>query len=126
MVVFRPVANDTIPVQATDDSAVAEVILQILDLNGVVLEKEQAMQAGTPDAWIYRSTRPLSHNQTISVVATAKDHPGNVSTRNYLAYVRDIQSRRIADPFPRSLTRNSTRLFASRVRLGRSAGSVAD
>lgn len=81
-------SGQPIRVQAKDDTAVAGVSLQIVDMNETVLEEGSATQEETGGAWVYQSSKPLSAGQTVSVKVTAKDHPGNCATKSCLAYAR--------------------------------------
>jgi hypothetical protein len=78
------------PIRAVvkDDTAVAEVLVQILNMSDVVLEEGRAARDGTSDIWVYAGNNQLSSGQTVVVRITAKDHPGNSVTKTCLAYVR--------------------------------------
>jgi hypothetical protein len=81
-------SREPIRVAATDDSAVAEVKVQVLDTNDTVLEEGLARQDSGNGAWVYVSTTQLESGQTVSIRVTAKDHPDHSTTKSCLAYAR--------------------------------------
>ena len=78
-------AGDRIQIQAADDSGVVTVRVQVIDMNGGLIEEGAA--ALEASIWIYVATKSLAAGKTVSIKATAKDRPGNTGTRNCLAYV---------------------------------------
>ena len=68
-----------IVVVAADDSGVASVHVEIRTPAGVVLEQGQAAAAN--GAWTYTATTNLTANQSVVIVATAKDRPGNTALK---------------------------------------------
>ena len=68
--------GQTIRVKAKDDVQVAKVTVVISDENGTVIEQGDAVQAEGL-WWDYTTKTPISMNPAPSVVATAKDLPGN-------------------------------------------------
>ncbi|MHC1764676.1 MAG: hypothetical protein AB9869_10270 [Verrucomicrobiia bacterium] len=81
-------AGTPIRIEAVDDTKVAEVSVEILDMEGTVLEKGPAEFSANADRWIYTATQSVSSGQTVTVRATAKDLPGNTGSKDALAYVR--------------------------------------
>lgn len=81
-------AGETIAVRATDDSAIDEVAVQLLSMDNAVLEEGLAQREDKSTTWNYTSKKKVTAGQTVSVRVTAKDRPGNTTTKTTLAYVR--------------------------------------
>ena len=78
-------AGDRIQIEATDDTGVVAVQIQVTDMNGGWIEEGVAELEGS--GWIYVATKSLAAGLTVSIKAIANDRPGNTGTRSCLAYV---------------------------------------
>lgn len=81
-------AGAPIRIEAVDDTKVTEVSVQIIDMNGAVLEEGPAEFDIATSRWVYSATKGVATGQTVTVRATAKDLPGNTGSKSDLAYVR--------------------------------------
>jgi hypothetical protein len=72
---YRGQAGDLIRVNATDDTAVAEVTVQFRACDGSLLEQGAAVRAGP--CWEYRATSTIPGSRAIMVEVTAADHARN-------------------------------------------------
>jgi hypothetical protein len=68
-----------IVIVAHDDAGAASVHVAIRDMAGVLLEQGQAMALN--GAWTYTATTNLQPGQSVTIVATAKDRPGNSGSK---------------------------------------------
>jgi hypothetical protein len=76
---YSGVIGNKIAVVGLDDAGVASLHVAIKTLAGVTLEQGQAVASG--GAWLYTATTNLTAGQSVSIVATAKDRPGNVGLK---------------------------------------------
>jgi hypothetical protein len=68
-------------VLATDDAAVVSVQIEIRALDDTVLEQGPATPLG--GGWTYTPTSALASGQEVTIVATAKDRPGNATVKPF-------------------------------------------
>jgi hypothetical protein len=68
--------GQTIPVQATDDFEVVELLVSISDLAGRVYEEGPATRQ-TSEFWVYTAQTTVPAGQTVLVRVTARDRAGN-------------------------------------------------
>jgi len=80
--------GESIRIQATDDTAVAEVTVQILDMKEALLEEGPAQRDGTSDWWVYAGRQSSPSGQSLSIRVSAKDHPGNCTVKACFGYAR--------------------------------------
>jgi hypothetical protein len=80
--------GDPIWVRATDDTAVVEVLVQVHDMTGVILEEGLALLERPQGRWGYRLKNRLTAGQTVSISVAAKDQPGHSASKSTLAYGR--------------------------------------
>ncbi len=81
-------AGAPIHIQAVDDTKVVEVSVEILDMQGAVLEQGPAELDATTGRWLYPGRKSVGTGQTVTVRAVAKDLPGNTGSKEALAYVK--------------------------------------
>lgn len=80
--------GSVIQVKATDDTAVSQVTVRIMDMDGRQLEEGAATEDGESANWIYLATRNLAAGQSVEIRVTVRDYPGNSASRSCVAYVR--------------------------------------
>jgi hypothetical protein len=73
--------DDTIRIEVTDDFAVKEVKVVIIDSNGSIVEEGFAMQGTVGYEWIYRATVANDSLDGDRIEILASDTPGNNSSR---------------------------------------------
>lgn len=79
---YTGAAGGVFDIIVTDDFAVANVTVRILDDQGNTVESGAATQASDgPSRWNYNATATITTDVTIEV--TAKDFPGGVSVRQF-------------------------------------------
>lgn len=76
---YRGRVGDLILVSAIDDLGVVSVSVAIRTAAGVILEEGPAALVG--GIWTYAATTPVVAGETVTVEATAKDHPGHSGSK---------------------------------------------
>jgi len=82
---YRGQAGESIHIQASDDFQIADVEVSITDASGAVLERGAATPLGDGAGWNYITTTSLPPDQTVSIEATATDHPGHKGSKTRVA-----------------------------------------
>jgi hypothetical protein len=76
---FTGKPGELVSVKATDDFRVVEVKVSVRSSGGELIEEGMAEPGSAEGEWSYRTKAEVAGGQSVSVMAVAKDNPGNTA-----------------------------------------------